>query len=80
MSRTEGLTDFNALHKHLCLLWDYREKIKYKLNNLFLCLLNVLNGYYITQYCNGDTLQYKGLVVSRSSTPSWLTSDRSRLR
>ena len=48
MSRTEGLTDFNALHKHLCLLWDYREKIKYKLNNLFLCLLNVHNGYYIT--------------------------------
>ena len=29
MSRTEGLTDFNALHKDLCLLWDYREKIKY---------------------------------------------------
>ena len=42
MSRTEGLTDFNALHKHLCILWDYREKLKYKLDNLFLCLLNVL--------------------------------------
>ena len=48
MSRTEGLTDFNALHKHYMFTVGLQKKIKYQLNNLFLCLLNVLNGYYIT--------------------------------